>query len=70
MVYDTEKAVTFAKKAKSLGKAMIMGIMPLKSQKLLPVQLSPPAPLILTRHCKWNSVPHPPQLFFIKINTT
>jgi methylenetetrahydrofolate reductase (NADPH) len=34
VVYDTEKAVRFAQKAKSLDKPVIMGIMPLKSVKM------------------------------------
>ncbi|MBF0526753.1 MAG: methylenetetrahydrofolate reductase, partial [Deltaproteobacteria bacterium] len=34
VVYDVEKAVTFAKKAKPLGKPVILGIMPLKSLKM------------------------------------
>ncbi len=34
VVYDTEKAVAFAQKAKALKKPVIMGIMPLKSLKM------------------------------------
>lgn len=34
VVYDAQKAVDFAKKAKSLGKPVLMGIMPLKSLKM------------------------------------
>lgn len=34
VVYDAEKAVSFAEKTKSLGKPVIMGIMPLKSLKM------------------------------------
>lgn len=34
VVYDVEKAITFAEKAKSLGKPILFGIMPLKSVKM------------------------------------
>jgi homocysteine S-methyltransferase len=34
VVYDVEKAVSFAQKAKPLGKPILMGIMPLKSVKM------------------------------------
>jgi homocysteine S-methyltransferase len=34
VVYNTEKAVTFAEKAKALGKPVLFGIMPLKSVKM------------------------------------
>lgn len=34
VVYDVEKAVSFAQKAKPLGKPILMGIMPLKSLKM------------------------------------
>jgi len=34
VVYDVEKAIAFAEKAKSLGKPLLMGIMPLKSLKM------------------------------------
>lgn len=34
VVYDIEKAISFAKKAKPLGKPVLMGIMPLKSVKM------------------------------------
>ncbi|MBF0231752.1 MAG: methylenetetrahydrofolate reductase [Desulfamplus sp.] len=34
VVYDAQKAVRFAEKSKSLGKPVIMGIMPLKSLKM------------------------------------
>jgi homocysteine S-methyltransferase len=34
VVYDAEKAITFSQKAKSLGKPILFGIMPLKSVKM------------------------------------
>jgi 5,10-methylenetetrahydrofolate reductase len=34
VVYDVDKAVSFARKAKPLGKPILMGIMPLKSVKM------------------------------------
>jgi homocysteine S-methyltransferase len=34
VVYDIDKAIRFAEKAKSLGKPILMGIMPLKSVKM------------------------------------
>lgn len=34
VVYDVEKATAFAKKAKPLGKPILMGVMPLKSLKM------------------------------------
>ncbi|MCP3924708.1 MAG: 5,10-methylenetetrahydrofolate reductase [Desulfobacterales bacterium] len=34
VVYDVEKAITFGKEAKKIGKPVLMGIMPLKSVKM------------------------------------
>lgn len=34
VVYDVDKAITFSEKARSLGKPILMGIMPLKSIKM------------------------------------
>jgi homocysteine S-methyltransferase len=34
VVYDVDKAITFSEKAKSLGKPLLMGIVPLKSVKM------------------------------------